>query len=169
MLTCRSSLILLPPDSIDAMFGQSACLAIKIQERRAVRSVTKYLTALVNFNSLEDPLFYETVNRIVNKYGYQIMSECLLDVGGRTPASYVPFVAQIMYVFSVCFKDLTGTWQMDLFSKPGFPSSRVTDEDKRSFALELSGTKQLGKFKEVVRLFMVKCRGSDRTDFGNVL
>jgi hypothetical protein len=47
----------------------------------------------------------------------------------------------------------------ELMSQSGFPSVNVGEEEKRGFMVEVMGTKQYTKFKEVVKRFSGMCRG----------
>ena len=50
---------------------------------------------------------------------------------------------------------------VEILQTPAFPTPNVGGDEKRAFLVEMAGTRQYAKFKDVVRRFSAKNRGHE--------
>jgi hypothetical protein len=78
----------------------------------------------------------------------------------------MPNIAEFLMALNIIYPEPTRTWLESVLAQEGFPTSRVSMQDKKAFVQSLLAARQLRKCKEVVKSFSLKCRGLEATEFG---
>ncbi len=93
------------------------------------------------------------------KFGLTILSRLLGGISGRMMPSILPKVAEVLLQIAQTYPDPFRAWMEHLLMGPDDVCT-ASDDDKRDFLKTILASRHLKKYKEAVKTFSAKCRGS---------
>uniref|UniRef100_H2VDA3 Importin-13 n=1 Tax=Takifugu rubripes TaxID=31033 RepID=H2VDA3_TAKRU len=136
-------------------------LSLKFPEAPTVKSTCFFFTELLAHCSDVPPLA-----RVVQEDGKLLIQAVLEGIGGGAPRSLMDQFAEVLFSLNKhCFA-LLGVWLKEALQPPGFPSARVTTEQKNNFSQQILRERvNKSRVKEIVKEFTLLCRGLHGTEY----
>lgn len=136
-------------------------LSLKFPEAPTVKSTCLFFTELLPHCFDVPPLA-----RIVEEEGKLLLQAVLEGIGGGASRSLMDQFAEVLFALNKnCFALLT-VWLKEALQSPGFPSSRVTTEQKDHFCQQILRERvNKRRVKEIVKEFTLLCRGLHGTEY----
>lgn len=134
-----------------------ACSALILPEKPTVKAAASFITQFINKSRNSEELA-----RIVNANGLAVVNQVFAVMGGcmNSPRNVVEFCGDILLALNSKYSDNLSRWLSIQVAKDGFPSHRVTKEQKESFVqFVLREKKNSRKVKEYVTDFALISRG----------
>lgn len=141
-----------------------ACSALILPEKPTVKSVTLFLSEFIN-KSRDS----QVMSLIVSRDGEAVVTQVFVVIAGTadSPRNVTEYMADILVSLNQKYFDNLNRWMMTIVSREGFPSTRVTRENKENFVrLILREKKNKRRIKDLVAEFTLVCRGLVTTDYG---
>ncbi|KAH8889540.1 ARM repeat-containing protein [Thozetella sp. PMI_491] len=129
------------------------------QEPLAKNSVTDFWVAFITLKS-DDPQLQDTIAGAMNHLGPLLARSLIRNFGGdasRTELDKLSEPLKKLVVHSVQAQ----AWLEQALFDPSFPSTQVSEEDKRVFLKRITGLRGARATSKVVREFWLACRGSN--------
>lgn len=102
---------------------------------------------------------------MVQAYGESLVLRVLLNLGGATPRSATDVLSDIILSLNKKYCDNLARWLHTLLAQEGFPSPRITRQQKENFIkLVLREKANKRKLTENVMEFTSICRGIIKTE-----
>ncbi|XP_043941377.1 importin-13 [Protopterus annectens] len=104
--------------------------------------------------------------QVVHEEGRLLLQTVLEGIGGQASRLLMDQFADILFVLNKhCFSYLS-IWIKEVMQQQGFPSSRVTQEQKNTFAQQILRVRvNKRRVKEMVKEFTLICRGLHGTEY----
>uniref|UniRef100_A0A3Q0RKM5 Importin-13 n=1 Tax=Amphilophus citrinellus TaxID=61819 RepID=A0A3Q0RKM5_AMPCI len=137
-------------------------LSLKFPEAPTVKSTCLFFTELLPHCSDVPPLA-----RVVQEDGKLLVQAVLEGIGGGASRSLMDQFAEVLFCLNKhCFA-LLAVWLKEALQPPGFPSSRVTTEQKDNFSHQILSRERVNKrrVKDIVKEFTLLCRGLHGTEY----
>uniref|UniRef100_A0A4W6D1U2 Importin-13 n=1 Tax=Lates calcarifer TaxID=8187 RepID=A0A4W6D1U2_LATCA len=150
-----------PP--IKALFElvTSVTLSIFQQGRGSSRGGTVNTTELLPHCSDVPPLA-----RVVQEEGKLLVQAVLEGIGGGASRSLMDQFAEVLFSLNKHCFSLLAVWLKEALQPPGFPSSRVTAEQKDNFSQQILRERvNKRRVKDIVKEFTLLCRGLHGTEY----
>jgi hypothetical protein len=141
-----------------------ACSALILPEKPTVKAATFFLSEFIN-KSRDSP----AMSVIVNRDGEAVLNQVFVVIAGTadSPRNVTEYMADILVPLSQKYFDNLNRWMVNIVSREGFPSSRVTRENKENFVrVILREKKNKRRIKDLIGEFTLVCRGLITTDYG---
>ena len=146
---------LIPNSSIDisALF-QCAVTCLNLPNMQAMDECSEFLVHFITQSR-------ETNQAgIVETYGESLVLEILICVGGAAPRDSAEVLSDIILTLNKKYCDNLARWLHTLLQREGFPSPRVTMEQKENFIKAILRKKaNKRKVTDIVMEFTLACRG----------
>uniref|UniRef100_H3CZV4 Importin-13 n=1 Tax=Tetraodon nigroviridis TaxID=99883 RepID=H3CZV4_TETNG len=149
-------------DSLDvkAVF-HCGVLSLKFPEAPTVKSTCFFFTELLARCSDVPPLA-----RVVQEDGKLLIQAVLEAIGGGAPRSLMDQFAEVLFSLNKHCFSLLSVWLKEALQPPGFPSLRVTTEQKHNFSQQMLRERvNKRRVKEIVKEFTLLCRGLHGTEY----
>ncbi|KAK6484382.1 importin-13 [Huso huso] len=106
------------------------------------------------------------IGQVVHEDGKLLLQAVLEGIGGQSSRTLVDQFAEILFALNKhCFSYLS-LWLKEVLQQPGFPSSRVTQEQKNTFTQQILRERvNKRRVKEMVKEFTLLCRGLHGTEY----
>ncbi|KAG9350967.1 hypothetical protein JZ751_024856 [Albula glossodonta] len=106
------------------------------------------------------------VGQVVQEDGKLLLQAVLEAIGGQSSRSLMDQFADVLFSLNKhCFALLT-VWLKEVLQPPGFPSSRVSAEQKETFSQQILRERvNKRRVKEIVKEFTLLCRGLHGTEY----
>ncbi|XP_066533731.1 importin-13 [Hoplias malabaricus] len=136
-------------------------LSLKFPEAPTVKSTCLFFTELLPHCADIPP-----VGQVVQENGKLLLLAVLEAIGGQSSRSLMDQFAEVLFSMNKhCFGLLT-VWLKEALQSPGFPSSRVSDEQKDTFSQQvLRERMNKRRVKDIVKEFTLVCRGLHGTEY----
>uniref|UniRef100_A0A8C5BHK4 Importin 13 n=1 Tax=Gadus morhua TaxID=8049 RepID=A0A8C5BHK4_GADMO len=137
-------------------------LSLKFPEAPTVKSTCLFFTELLPHCSDVPP-----VARVVQEDGKVLIQALLEGIGGGVSRSLMDQFAEVLFSMNKnCFSLLT-LWLKEALQPPGFPSMRLTPEQKENFSQQILSRERVNKrrVKDIVKEFTLVCRGLHGTEY----
>ncbi|CAB1324207.1 unnamed protein product [Coregonus sp. 'balchen'] len=130
-------------------------------EAPTVKSTCLFFTELLPRCSDVPP-----VARVVQEDGKLLLQAVLEAIGGGSSRSLMDQFAEVLFSLNKhCFPLLT-VWLKEALQAPGFPSTRVTTEQKDTFTQQILRERvNKRRVKDIVKEFTLVCRGLHGTEY----
>ncbi|XP_026354070.2 importin-13 isoform X1 [Ursus arctos] len=145
---------------VKAVF-QCAVLALKFPEAPTVKASCGFFTELLPRCGEVEP-----VGKVVQEDGRMLLVAVLEAIGGQASRSLMDCFADILFALNKhCFR-LLSMWIKEALQPPGFPSARLSPEQKDTFSQQILRERvNKRRVKEMVKEFTLLCRGLHGTDY----
>uniref|UniRef100_A0A7N5JDD9 Importin-13 n=1 Tax=Ailuropoda melanoleuca TaxID=9646 RepID=A0A7N5JDD9_AILME len=145
---------------VKAVF-QCAVLALKFPEAPTVKASCGFFTELLPRCGEVEP-----VGKVVQEDGRMLLVAVLEAIGGQASRSLMDCFADVLFALNKhCFSLLT-MWIKEALQPPGFPSARLSPEQKDTFSQQILRERvNKRRVKEMVKEFTLLCRGLHGTDY----
>uniref|UniRef100_A0A8C7M8D7 Importin-13 n=1 Tax=Oncorhynchus kisutch TaxID=8019 RepID=A0A8C7M8D7_ONCKI len=146
-----------PPLSLPSV----GLLSLKFPEAPTVKSTCLFFTELLPRCSDVPP-----VARVVQENGKLLLQAVLEAIGGGSSRSLMEQFAEVLFSLNKhCFPLLT-VWLKEALQAQGFPSTRVTTEQKDTFTQQILRERvNKRRMKDIVKEFTLVCRGLHGTEY----
>ncbi|KAM9691736.1 importin-13 isoform 2-T2 [Dama dama] len=145
---------------VKAVF-QCAVLALKFPEAPTVKASCGFFTEL-----LPRCGEVETVGKVVQEDGRMLLIAVLEAIGGQASRSLMDCFADILFALNKHCFSLLSVWIKEALQAPGFPSTRLSPEQKDTFSQQILRERvNKRRVKEMVKEFTLLCRGLHGTDY----
>ncbi|XP_055778827.1 importin-13-like isoform X1 [Salvelinus fontinalis] len=136
-------------------------LSLKFPEAPTVKSTCLFFTELLPRCSDVPP-----VARVVQENGKLLLQAVLEAIGGGSSRSLMEQFAEVLFSLNKhCFPLLT-VWLKEALQAQGFPSTRVTTEQKDTFTQQILRERvNKRRVKDIVKEFTLVCRGLHGTEY----
>uniref|UniRef100_A0A672RDP2 Importin-13 n=1 Tax=Sinocyclocheilus grahami TaxID=75366 RepID=A0A672RDP2_SINGR len=136
-------------------------LSLKFPEAPTVKSTCFFFTELIPHCADIPP-----VGQIVQEDGKLLLLAVLEAIGGQSSRSLMDQFAEVLFCLNKhCFALLT-VWLKEALRSPGFPSSRVSDDQKDTFSQQVLRERvNKRRVKDIVKEFTLVCRGLHGTEY----
>ncbi|GAA6103103.1 importin-13 isoform X1 [Tachysurus ichikawai] len=136
-------------------------LSLKFPEAPTVKSTCLFFTELLPHCADVSP-----VGQVVQEDGKLLLLAVLEAIGGQSSRSLMDQFAEVLFSMNKhCFSLLT-VWLKEALQSPGFPSSRVSDEQKDTFSQQVLRERvNKRRVKDIVKEFTLVCRGLHGTEY----
>uniref|UniRef100_A0A8C7SLH2 Importin-13 n=1 Tax=Oncorhynchus mykiss TaxID=8022 RepID=A0A8C7SLH2_ONCMY len=136
-------------------------LSLKFPEAPTVKSTCLFFTELLPRCSDVPP-----VARVVQEDGKLLLQAVLEAIGGGSSRSLMDQFAEVLFSLNKhCFPLLT-VWLKEVLQTAGFPSTRVTTEQKDTFTQQILRERvNKRRVKDIVKEFTLVCRGLHGTEY----
>ncbi|KFM72622.1 Importin-13, partial [Stegodyphus mimosarum] len=125
----KRSIVFLKSDNIDPLvLFQFALAALNLPEKPTVKAAAGFLTNFV-IHSREVPKMLN----VVNSQGETMVMQVLKVIGGDTPRSVVEYMPDILMALNKKYFDNLCRWMVPFTQQEGFPSYRVSQQQKEEF------------------------------------
>uniref|UniRef100_A0A672T9L2 Importin-13 n=1 Tax=Sinocyclocheilus grahami TaxID=75366 RepID=A0A672T9L2_SINGR len=106
------------------------------------------------------------VGQVVQEHGKLLLLAVLEAIGGQSSRSLMDQFAEVLFCLNKhCFALLT-VWLKEALRSPGFPSSRVSNEQKDTFSQQVLRERvNKRRVKDIVKEFTLVCRGLHGTEY----
>ncbi|CAG8504703.1 10566_t:CDS:10 [Paraglomus occultum] len=166
IMKCPVSFYSIPSDMFKSIIMFSIA-SLRTNERLALKAAINFMKEFLG-QSYHDDQLNAASEKVIMTYGLEIMTELLAGIGGKTPRSYVPSVADVLYKMTSRHVEASSNWLRVLLSQDNFPSPNVKQDAKDLFAKSILGTRNIRRYKDLVNEFSLKCRGLENTAYGRV-
>lgn len=149
-------------DSLDvkAVF-HCGVLSLKFPEAPTVKSTCLYFTELLPHCSDVPPLA-----QVVQQDGKLLVQALLEGIGGAASRNLMEHYAEVLFSLNKNCFTLLVVWLKEALQPPGFPSSRITDEQKANFSSQILRERvNKRRMKDIVKEFTLLCRGLHGTEY----
>uniref|UniRef100_A0A8C0FDM3 Importin-13 n=1 Tax=Bubo bubo TaxID=30461 RepID=A0A8C0FDM3_BUBBB len=146
---------------VKAVF-QCGVLSLKFPEAPTVKASCGFFTELLPRCGEIAP-----VGQVVHENGKVLLQAVLEGVGGQASRSLMDHFAEILFALNKhCFSYLS-VWIKEAMQQDGFPSARVSPEQKETFSQQILSRERVNKrrVKEMVKEFTLLCRGLHGTEY----
>ncbi|XP_038616088.1 importin-13 isoform X1 [Tachyglossus aculeatus] len=146
---------------VKAVF-QCGVLALKFPEAPTVKASCGFFTELLPRCGEIPP-----VGQVVQEEGKVLLQAVLEAIGGQASRSLMDSFADVLFALNKhCFSCLS-VWIKEALQPPGFPSPRLSPEQKDTFSQQILSRERVNKrrVKEMVKEFTLLCRGLHGTDY----
>ncbi|XP_004614227.1 importin-13 [Sorex araneus] len=145
---------------VKAVF-QCGVLALKFPEAPTVKASCGFFTEL-----LPRCGEIETVGKVVQEDGRMLLIAVLEAIGGQASRSLMDCFADILFALNKHCFSLLSMWIKEALQPPGFPSARLSPEQKDTFSQQILRERvNKRRVKEMVKEFTLLCRGLHGTDY----
>ncbi|ERE85113.1 importin-13-like protein [Cricetulus griseus] len=145
---------------VKAVF-QCAVLALKFPEAPTVKASCGFFTEL-----LPRCGEIESVGKVVQEDGRMLLIAVLEAIGGQASRSLMDCFADILFSLNKHCFSLLSMWIKEALQPPGFPSARLSPEQKDTFSQQILRERvNKRRVKEMVKEFTLLCRGLHGTDY----
>uniref|UniRef100_A0A673HM66 Importin-13 n=1 Tax=Sinocyclocheilus rhinocerous TaxID=307959 RepID=A0A673HM66_9TELE len=136
-------------------------LSLKFPEAPTVKSTCFFFTELIPHCADIPP-----VGQVVQEDGKLLLLAVLEAIGGQSSRSLMDQFAEVLFCLNKhCFALLT-VWLKEALRSPGFPSSRVSDDQKDTFSQQVLRERvNKRRVKDIVKEFTLVCRGLHGTEY----
>ncbi|KAM9480508.1 importin-13 isoform 3-T3 [Salvelinus alpinus] len=136
-------------------------LSLKFPEAPTVKSTCLFFTELLPRCSDVPP-----VARVVQEDGKLLLQAVLEAIGGGSSRSLMDQFSEVLFSLNKhCFPLLT-VWLKEALQAAGFPSTRVTTEQKDTFTQQILRERvNKRRVKDIVKEFTLVCRGLHGTEY----
>uniref|UniRef100_A0A8C2CJH6 Importin-13 n=1 Tax=Cyprinus carpio TaxID=7962 RepID=A0A8C2CJH6_CYPCA len=136
-------------------------LSLKFPEGPTVKSTCFFFTELIAHCADVPP-----VGQVLQEDGKLLLLAVLEAIGGQSSRSLMDQFAEVLFCLNKhCFALLT-VWLKEALRSPGFPSSRVSDEQKDTFSQQVLRERvNKRRVKDIVKEFTLVCRGLHGTEY----
>ncbi|KAJ8376323.1 hypothetical protein SKAU_G00069030 [Synaphobranchus kaupii] len=136
-------------------------LSLKFPEGPTVKSTCLFFTELLPHCG-DVP----RVGQVVQEDGKLLLQAVLEAIGGQSSRGLMDQFAEVLFSMNKhCFALLT-VWLKEVLQPPGFPSSRVSAEQKETFSQQILRERvNKRRVKEIVKEFTLLCRGLHGTEY----
>uniref|UniRef100_A0A671PWA0 Importin-13 n=1 Tax=Sinocyclocheilus anshuiensis TaxID=1608454 RepID=A0A671PWA0_9TELE len=136
-------------------------LSLKFPEAPTVKSTCLFFTELIPRCADIPP-----VGQVVQEDGKLLLLAVLEAIGGQSSRSLMDQFAEVLFCLNKhCFALLT-VWLKEALRSPGFPSSRVSNEQKDTFSQQVLRERvNKRRVKDIVKEFTLVCRGLHGTEY----
>ncbi|CAG8458064.1 10209_t:CDS:10 [Paraglomus brasilianum] len=166
IMKCPISFYSIPSDMFKSIIMFSIA-GLRTYERLALKAAINFMKEFLG-QSYHDDQLNAASEKVIMTYGLEIMTELLAGIGGKTPRSYVPLVADVLYKMTSRHVEASSNWLRVLLSQDNFPSRNVKQDAKDLFAKSILGTRNIRRYKDLVNDFSLKCRGLENTAYGRI-
>uniref|UniRef100_A0A8C4HMY7 Importin 13 n=1 Tax=Dicentrarchus labrax TaxID=13489 RepID=A0A8C4HMY7_DICLA len=136
-------------------------LSLKFPEAPTVKSTCLFFTELLPHCSDVPPLA-----RVVQEDGKLLIQAVLEGIGGGASRSLMDQFAEVLFSLNKHCFSLLAVWLKEALQPPGFPSSRVTIEQKDNFSHQILRERvNKRRVKDIVKEFTLLCRGLHGTEY----
>ncbi|XP_021934017.1 importin-13 isoform X2 [Zootermopsis nevadensis] len=144
-----------------AALFQCGTLTLSLPEASAVNAATSFL---VNFVSLSREVVQ--LLTVVQTCGEELVQRLLRCIGGESPRLVMEHLSDLLLALNKKHCDNLCRWLQQAIHQDGFPSVRVSQEQKEHFVkMVLKERANKRKLQETVREFSLICRGLVGTDY----
>uniref|UniRef100_A0ABI7ZIF9 Importin-13 n=1 Tax=Felis catus TaxID=9685 RepID=A0ABI7ZIF9_FELCA len=145
---------------VKAVF-QCAVLALKFPEAPTVKASCGFFTELLPRCGEVEP-----VGKVVQEDGRVLLVAVLEAIGGQASRSLMDCFADILFALNKHCFSLLSMWIKEALQPPGFPSARLSPEQKDTFSQQILRERvNKRRVKEMVKEFTLLCRGLHGTDY----
>ncbi|XP_017527544.1 importin-13 isoform X1 [Manis javanica] len=145
---------------VKAVF-QCAVLALKFPEAPTVKASCGFFTELLPRCGEVEP-----VGKVVQEDGRVLLIAVLEAIGGQASRSLMDCFADILFALNKHCFSLLSMWIKEALQPPGFPSARLSPEQKDTFSQQILRERvNKRRVKEMVKEFTLLCRGLHGTDY----
>ncbi|MBW02762.1 Importin-13, partial [Eschrichtius robustus] len=145
---------------VKAVF-QCAVLALKFPEAPTVKASCGFFTELLPRCGEVEP-----VGKVVQEDGRMLLIAVLEAIGGQASRSLMDCFADILFALNKHCFSLLSVWIKEALQSPGFPSARLSPEQKDTFSQQILRERvNKRRVKEMVKEFTLLCRGLHGTDY----
>uniref|UniRef100_A0A8B9WWI4 Importin-13 n=1 Tax=Bos mutus grunniens TaxID=30521 RepID=A0A8B9WWI4_BOSMU len=145
---------------VKAVF-QCAVLALKFPEAPTVKASCGFFTELLPRCGEVEP-----VGKVVQEDGRMLLIAVLEAIGGQASRSLMDCFADILFALNKHCFSLLSVWIKEALQAPGFPSARLSPEQKDTFSQQILRERvNKRRVKEMVKEFTLLCRGLHGTDY----
>ncbi|XP_072853617.2 importin-13 isoform X3 [Pogona vitticeps] len=137
-------------------------ISLKFPEAPTVKSACGFFTELLPRCGEVPP-----VGQVVHENGKMLLQAVLEGVGGQASRNLMDHFAEILFALNKhCFTYLS-IWIKEVMQQDGFPSARVSPEQKEIFSQQILSRERVNKrrVKEMVKEFTLLCRGLHGTEY----
>ncbi|XP_019752676.1 importin-13 isoform X1 [Hippocampus comes] len=136
-------------------------LSLKFPEAPTVKSTCLFFTELLP-RCLDVP----PVARLLQEDGKLLIQALLEGVGGGASRNLMDHFAEVLFSLNKHCFSLLAMWLKVALQPPGFPSSRVTSQQKDHFSQQILRERvNKRRVKEIVKEFTLLCRGLHGTEY----
>ncbi|KAM7388497.1 hypothetical protein PAMP_024667 [Pampus punctatissimus] len=136
-------------------------LSLKFPEAPTVKSTCLFFTELLPHCSDVPPLA-----RVVQEDGKLLIQAVLEGIGGGASRSLMDQFAEVLFCLNKHCFSLLAVWLKEALQAPGFPSTRVTTEQKDNFSQQILRERvNKRRVKDIVKEFTLLCRGLHGTEY----
>uniref|UniRef100_A0A669D6E7 Importin 13 n=1 Tax=Oreochromis niloticus TaxID=8128 RepID=A0A669D6E7_ORENI len=136
-------------------------LSLKFPEAPTVKSTCLFFTELLPHCSDVPPLA-----RVVQEDGKLLVQAVLEGIGGGASRSLMDQFADVLFCLNKHCFSLLAVWLKEALQPPGFPSSRITAEQKDNFSHQILRERvNKRRVKDIVKEFTLLCRGLHGTEY----
>ncbi|KAK2106605.1 Importin-13 [Saguinus oedipus] len=147
--------------SVTLTLFQQAVLALKFPEAPTVKASCGFFTEL-----LPRCGEVESVGKVVQEDGRMLLIAVLEAIGGQASRSLMDCFADILFALNKHCFSLLSMWIKEALQPPGFPSARLSPEQKDTFSQQILRERvNKRRVKEMVKEFTLLCRGLHGTDY----
>ncbi|XP_064445358.1 importin-13 isoform X1 [Mirounga angustirostris] len=138
-----------------------AVLALKFPEAPTVKASCGFFTELLPRCGEVEP-----VGKVVQEDGRMLLVAVLEAIGGQASRSLMDCFADILFALNKHCFSLLSMWIKEALQPPGFPSARLSPEQKDTFSQQILRERvNKRRVKEMVKEFTLLCRGLHGTDY----
>uniref|UniRef100_A0A8C3VY63 Importin-13 n=1 Tax=Catagonus wagneri TaxID=51154 RepID=A0A8C3VY63_9CETA len=138
-----------------------AVLALKFPEAPTVKASCGFFTELLPRCGEVEP-----VGKVVQEDGRVLLIAVLEAIGGQASRSLMDCFADILFALNKHCFSLLSVWIKEALQSPGFPSARLSPEQKDTFSQQILRERvNKRRVKEMVKEFTLLCRGLHGTDY----
>ncbi|KAA8589285.1 hypothetical protein FQN60_012650, partial [Etheostoma spectabile] len=136
-------------------------LSLKFPEAPTVKSTCLFFTELLPRCSDVPP-----VARVVQEDGKLLIQAVLEGIGGGASRCLMDQFAEVLFSLNKHCFSLLAVWLKEALQPPGYPSSRVTTEQKDNFSHQILRERvNKRRVKDIVKEFTLLCRGLHGTEY----
>uniref|UniRef100_A0A3B3B7P4 Importin 13b n=1 Tax=Oryzias melastigma TaxID=30732 RepID=A0A3B3B7P4_ORYME len=136
-------------------------LSLKFPEAPTVKSTCLFFTELLPHCSDVPP-----VARVMQEDGKLLIQAVLEGIGGGASRSLMDQFAEVLFSLNKHCFSLLAVWLKEVLQPPGFPSSRVSAEQKENFSQQILRERvNKRRVKDIVKEFTLLCRGLHGTEY----
>ncbi|KAG7228953.1 hypothetical protein INR49_008731 [Caranx melampygus] len=136
-------------------------LSLKFPEAPTVKSTCLFFTELLPHCSDIPPLA-----QVVQEDGKLLIQALLEGIGGGASRNLMDQFAEVLFCLNKHCFSLLAVWLKEALQPPGFPSSRVTAEQKDNFSQQILRERvNKRRIKDIVKEFTILCRGLHGTEY----
>uniref|UniRef100_A0A4W5NW12 Importin-13 n=1 Tax=Hucho hucho TaxID=62062 RepID=A0A4W5NW12_9TELE len=136
-------------------------LSLKFPEAPTVKSTCLFFTELLPRCSDVPP-----VARVVQEDGKLLLQAVLEAIGGGSSRSLMDQFAEVLFSLNKHCLPLLTVWLKEALQAAGFPSTRVTTEQKDTFTQQILRERvNKRRVKDIVKEFTLVCRGLHGTEY----
>ncbi|EGG17204.1 importin 13 [Cavenderia fasciculata] len=131
-----------------------------INDKPTARPCFQFLSFLISMTKEESNYYINIKNELdqfLNQNGELLIKQLLTAVGGGIPRSVSPYVSETIFALVSKYPNIFRPIALKFLSIDGFPSNKVTFDQKQLFLNKLMRLKGKSPFKEAVSDFYLNC------------